>query len=83
MLAMGAMVALRDGGRSVPDDCAVMGLDNIYIAPLLVRPLSTIERRISEAGSLAIGALIDFLDDPKHPRRTVLMEPTVILRETT
>ncbi|MDX8461324.1 LacI family DNA-binding transcriptional regulator [Mesorhizobium humile] len=83
MLAMGAMVGLREHGLSVPDDCAVMGFDNIYIAPLLVRPLSTIERRISEAGSLAIGAMIDFLDDPERPRRTVLMEPTVILRETT
>ncbi|TPM99881.1 LacI family transcriptional regulator [Mesorhizobium sp. B2-1-3A] len=83
MLAMGATVALRERGLAVPDDCAVMGFDNIYIAPLLVRPLSTVERRISEAGTLAIGALLDFLDDPTHPRRMVLMEPTVILRETT
>ncbi|QKD13589.1 hypothetical protein [Mesorhizobium sp. NZP2077] len=42
----------------------------------------TIERRISEAGTLAIGAPIDFLDDPTQPRRMVLMVPTVILRET-
>jgi len=83
MLAMGATSALRERGLSVPEDCAVMGFDNIYIAPLLVRPLSTIERRISEAGNLAINALIDFLDDPTQVRRTVLMEPTVILRETT
>jgi hypothetical protein len=27
-------------------------------------------------------ALIDFLNDPTQPRRMVLMEPTVILRET-
>ena len=60
-----------------------MTVQYIYIAPLLVRPLSTIERRISEAGTLAINALIDFLDDPTQARRTVLMEPTVILRETT
>ncbi|MER8512907.1 substrate-binding domain-containing protein [Mesorhizobium sp. M1060] len=75
MLAMGVTVALRERGLSVPEDCAVMGFDNIYIALLLVRPLSTIERRISEAGALAIGALIDFLDDPTNPRRMVLMEP--------
>jgi len=83
MLAMGAMTALRERGLRVPDDCAVLGFDNIYIAPLLVRPLSTIERRISEAGSLAIGALIDFLSDPGRPRRSVMMEPTIIERETT
>ena len=83
MLAMGATVALRERGLSVPEDCAVIGFDNIYIAPLLVRPLSTIERRISDSGYLAIGALIDFLANPTEPRRTVLMEPTVIQRETT
>ena len=82
MLAMGATVALRERGLTVPDDCAVIGFDNIYIAPLLVRPLSTVERRISESGYMAIDALIDFLDDPGHPRRVLVIEPTIILRET-
>lgn len=39
-----------------------MGFDDICIAPLLVRPLSRIGRRISESGYLAVGALTDFLD---------------------
>jgi LacI family transcriptional regulator len=82
MLAMGATVALRERGLSVPDDCAVMGFDNIYLAPLLVRPLSTIERRIAESGEMAIGALIDFLTDPARPRRMVMIEPTLMVRET-
>ena len=30
-----------------------------------------------------VAQMPDFLDDPTHPRRMVLMEPTVILRETT
>lgn len=83
MLAMGAMAALRERGLRVPGDCAVIGFDNIYIAPLLARPLSTVERRISESGQLAINALIDFVDDPTRPRRVVTIEPSVILRETT
>lgn len=82
MLAMGATTALRERGLEVPEDCAVVGFDNIYIAPLLVRPLSTVERRISESGSLAIGALIDFLNNPSGPRKEVVMKPTMLERET-
>lgn len=82
MLAMGATTALRERGLSVPDDCAVVGFDNIYIAPLLVRPLSTIERRISESGALAIDALIDFLNDPSRPGKKAIIEPTMLERET-
>lgn len=82
MLAMGATVALRERGLSVPENCAMMGFDNIYLAPLLVRPLSTIERRIAESGEMAIGALIDFLTDPARPRRMVMIEPTLMVRET-
>lgn len=83
MLAIGATAALREGGLRIPDDCAVIGFDNIYLTPLLDRPLSTIDRRISESGHVAIGALIDFLDDPNRHRATVILEPTVVERSTT
>lgn len=82
MLALGAMAALRQAGRKVPEDCAVIGFDNIYIAALIARPLSTIERQISESGHIAINALIDRLENPEKPRQTVLMEPSLALRET-
>lgn len=83
VLAMGATAALRERGLRVPDDCAVMGFDNIYIAPLLAPQLSTIDRSISKAGAAATDVLIDFLADRKRPRQTVVMEPAVIQRETT
>ncbi len=83
MLAIGAMAALREGRLTIPDDCAVMGFDNIYLTPLLDRPLSTIDRRISESGQLAIGALVDFLDDPERRRTAVIVKPTVVQRSTT
>ncbi|TPI30535.1 LacI family transcriptional regulator [Mesorhizobium sp. B3-1-9] len=82
MLAIGATVALREKGLVVPDDCAVMGFDNIYLAPLLERPLSTIDRRIFEAGTIAIDALVDFLEGPDRRRAAIVMEPSVVERKT-
>lgn len=83
MLAIGATVALRERRIRVPDDCAVMGFDNIYLTALLEQPLSTIDRRISESGQAAINALIDVLDDPERPRSTIVLEPTLVERKTT
>lgn len=83
MLAIGATVALRERGLTVPDDCAVMGFDNIYLAPLLERPLSTVDRRIFESGRIAIDALIDFLEKPERRRSAILLETSLVERNTT
>lgn len=83
MLAIGAMVALRERDIRVLDDCAVMGFDNIYLAPLLDRPLSTIDRRIFESGRVAIDALLDFLEGPDQRRSAILLETSVVERKTT
>jgi LacI family transcriptional regulator len=82
MLAIGATVALRERGFRVPADCAVMGFDNVYLAPLLDRALSTVDRRIFESGRIAIEALIGFLEDPDPQRTAILLETTVVARET-
>ncbi|MGB3642878.1 MAG: LacI family DNA-binding transcriptional regulator [Mesorhizobium sp.] len=82
MLAIGATVALRERGLRVPADCAVMGFDNVYLAPLLDRALSTVDRRIFESGRIAIEALIGFLEDPDPQRSAILLETTVVARET-
>src|SRR5690606_22445944 len=74
MLAIGATVALREKGLRVPADCAVMGFDNVYLAPLLDRGLSTVDRRIFESGRVAIDALVGFLEDPDPQRSSILLE---------
>ena len=38
MMAMGAMVAIREAGCGVPDDIAVAGFDDIPVANLLNPP---------------------------------------------
>lgn len=83
MLAIGAMVALRERGLKVPDDCAVIGFDNIYLSPLLEHPLSTVDRRIAHSGRVATNALIDFLGDSDRKGAAITITPTVVSRTTT
>jgi LacI family transcriptional regulator len=82
MLAIGAMVALRERGLRVPEDCAVMGFDNIYLSPLLEHPLSTMDRQITYAGRAATNALIDFLEGSNRERTAITISPAVVIRTT-
>lgn len=58
VLAMTAMMALQARGRSIPEDVAVVGYDNIGQAALSTPPLSTIDQDIAAGGVLLVDLLL-------------------------
>jgi len=54
VMAIGAIRALRDAGKRVPEDISVMGLDGLEIGSYLVPRLSTVAQ---SAESLALQSL--------------------------
>lgn len=60
-LAMGAIRCACDRGLRVPEDIAVMGMDDIHEAAYLNPPLSSINFRIDEACRMAAEALLDLM----------------------
>lgn len=50
MMALGALQALRQAGRRVPDDVAVVGFDDIDIARYSEPPLTTVRQPTMEMG---------------------------------
>ena len=57
-IARGAMDSLRELGREIPDDVAVVGHDNWEVlAPGARPPLTSIDMRLQELGRLAAGKL--------------------------
>ncbi|MFC8732384.1 LacI family DNA-binding transcriptional regulator [Luteimicrobium sp. NPDC057192] len=67
-VARGAMDALRELGREVPDDVAVIGHDNWEVLAMNARPpLSTIDMNLQELGRRAAGMLFDAIGgSPTH-----------------
>ncbi|HEY0117877.1 MAG TPA: LacI family DNA-binding transcriptional regulator, partial [Cellulomonas sp.] len=60
LLARGALDGLREAGRSVPDDVAVMGTDNWKLIALAARPpLTTIDLDLHEVGRRAAQLLLE------------------------
>lgn len=61
-MAIGAMKALHQAGRRIPDDVSVMGFDNIPTAPFLQPALSSIKDPVSAMMNEVISRLISMLD---------------------
>ena len=58
LVAMGCMTAAREAGISIPDRLSVIGCDNLFCAPYLVPPLSSINTHQQRTGARAVQLLI-------------------------
>ena len=61
LMAIAAMDAIREGGRRVPEDIAVVGYDDLSIAAHSNPPLTTVRQNIPLAGKLLAQNLIEYL----------------------
>jgi LacI family transcriptional regulator len=83
ILAIGAMRALREAGLNVPEDVSVVGVDDIDSAAFQNPPLTTVRQSISELAELSVLLLLDILARDEPSDREIVMEPTLIVREST
>ncbi|WP_030254883.1 LacI family DNA-binding transcriptional regulator [Streptomyces violens] len=66
-IARGVTDALRESGRRVPQDIAVVGYDNWDVMALAARPpLTTVDTNLAEVGRIAALHLLDALDGRPH-----------------
>ena len=81
LMARGALRVLRAAGIRVPDDIAIVGLDDSPIATATEPPLTTIRQPMFAQGERMAEVIIDVLAGNEPPHRMIL--PTeVIVRES-
>lgn len=61
-MALGAMRALSEAGRPVPDSISVVGFDDMEMAADFRPPLTTIHQYFDRVGTAAVGMLIDQIE---------------------
>ncbi|WP_370102895.1 LacI family DNA-binding transcriptional regulator [Streptacidiphilus sp. MAP12-20] len=67
-IARGAVDALREAGRRVPEDVAVVGYDNWDVMALACRPpLTTVDMDLMELGRIAALRLMEAIDGRPEP----------------
>ena len=73
LMALGVMSALYARGLSVPEDCAVVGCDDIPMAKHAIPPLTTVHVPFYETGETAVRLLLDIIAGrTDRPRRVLL-----------
>lgn len=61
IMASGVLLAVRDAGRKVPDDVAVVGFDDVPIARLVSPPLTTVSQFQQRLGGRAVEMILERL----------------------
>jgi LacI family transcriptional regulator len=67
LLAIGALQALRDGGRQVPDDVSLVGYNDMPLVDMIDPPLTTVEVPKYAMGERAAELLLTWLDTGEPP----------------
>jgi DNA-binding LacI/PurR family transcriptional regulator len=80
LIAIGAMRALADNGRRVPDDVAVVGFDDIPLAAYVSPALTTVQQNTQIAAEGLVNGIISLIRD--EPVESSLMAPKLIVRDS-
>lgn len=85
MSAIGAVHALTDAGRMIPDDVSVLGFDDIALASLYRPTLTTVRQPLHHMGVLAAQAVLATLNSANEDRasgRQIMVAPELVVRSS-
>jgi DNA-binding LacI/PurR family transcriptional regulator len=79
-MAVGALRALADAGRRVPEDVAVVGFDDDPIAQLASPPLTSVRQPIEEMGREMARLLVVQMGDAQRVARRIVLATELVVR---
>lgn len=87
MTALGAMRALTKKGLCVPEDCSVIGFDDVAQAGLSLPSLSTVRQPMEAMGAMCAGIVLDAIKAVDQKRDVPVVRrkiaPELVVREST
>jgi DNA-binding LacI/PurR family transcriptional regulator len=83
--AIGAIQALREAGRRIPEDVSVVGFDDIQSAAFQNPALTTVRQPLRAMGMIAAETLLQRINAPAHAPypKELMVEPELIVRAST
>jgi DNA-binding LacI/PurR family transcriptional regulator len=82
-LALGALRALHENGRRVPDDVSVVGYDDVESAEYYTPPLTTVKQDFTAVGKEAVLYLVDLIEEPPAVVHRRVLTPSLLVRQST
>ncbi|MBN1270451.1 MAG: LacI family DNA-binding transcriptional regulator [Kiritimatiellae bacterium] len=80
--AYGGIKALREAGRRIPDDVAVIGFDDMEYNEAMVPRLSSIRQPITKMAETGLNLLFDSIEKGDLSHRAIVMDTELILRDS-
>ena len=71
-VAIGAIRALKDLGKSVPEDVSVVGFDGIDLSRYTIPRLTTVEQPVDEIAFRSVNLLLDMMEKGAAPRHVLV-----------
>ncbi|MBF8808202.1 MAG: LacI family DNA-binding transcriptional regulator [Enterococcus lacertideformus] len=82
-LAIGALKALVEKEKKVPDDISLIGFNDISVAKYVSPALSTIKVHTEWMGELAVETILQMMNEKAPVSRKIIVETDLILRNST
>jgi DNA-binding LacI/PurR family transcriptional regulator len=82
MMAHGALLALKEAGRRVPQDVAVIGFDDFEISRYSDPPLTTVRQPIVESGRTMARQLLGMINGQQGLPDAVVLPTELVVRES-
>jgi LacI family transcriptional regulator len=83
LLAVGVMHELAAAGLTVPDDVAVVGMDDSELAEQSFPPLTSVNLGSAERGRRAAELLLARIEDNTRTPRRIVVQPSLSVRKST
>ena len=81
-IAMGAINALRDHGKRVPEDVSVIGFSNINMSEVFYPKISTVAEPMYDMGSIAMRMLIKLVNKKEVEQQHYILDHKIVERNS-
>lgn len=82
LMVLGAFEAIRDAGLRIPDDIALVGVDDPFWARFLAPPLTTLAQPIEEMAVAAMDLILEQMEGERTTPRRLVFPFKLIWRES-
>ncbi|MEJ7626055.1 MAG: LacI family DNA-binding transcriptional regulator [Ferruginibacter sp.] len=82
-LAIGAMMAIKKAGLSMPKDIGLIGFNNEPITELLSPSISTVDQPAFEMGKAAARIFIEMINNSEVIPENIILKPKLVVRQST
>ena len=83
IMALGALKALIEHGKTVPGDLSVAGYDNVIYSTVSTIPITTVHQDLERLSSSAVDMLFDMIQNGQQFDNKILIKPELIIRQST